>query len=382
MRSASSPAAIAHDFNNLLTAILGYSEVVASKVRHDPKLSGHVEQISRAGEAAAGLTRQLLAFSRRQMLQPDVLDLNGVLANVDTMLRRLIGEHIDLVIELAPDLRWVRADAGQLEQVIVNLAVNARDAMKVGGQLKLETRNIDLAAGNPVWPSAGRRDRAHRDRHRLRDRRRDAGARLRAVLHHEGAGQGHGSRVVDGLRHRHAERRCDRGRQHRRPGHDVPHRPARRGRGRGRGDDDRRPAGAARARRRRRSCWSRTSSSSARLAKLALEGAGYTVLAAASPEEALRAASGMKRIDLILTDVIMPMMNGRDLADRLVQRHPRAKVLFMSGYTDDMLLANGVAVRELAFIHKPFTPTSLVQRVREVLDSTAAEMVASSPRGA
>ncbi len=123
---------IAHDFNNLLTAILGYSEVVAAKVRHDQKLSSHVDQISRAGEAAAGLTRQLLAFSRRQMLQPAVLDLNSVLVNVDKMLRRLIGEHIDLVIALAPELRRVRADAGQLEQVIVNLAVNARDAMKVG----------------------------------------------------------------------------------------------------------------------------------------------------------------------------------------------------------------------------------------------------------
>jgi len=108
------------------------------------------------------------------------------------------------------------------------------------------------------------------------------------------------------------------------------------------------------------------------LAKLALESAGYTVRAAASPEEAIRAASEMPRVDLILTDVIMPLMNGRDLAEWLVQRHPDSKVLFMSGYTDDTLLAHGLAVRELAFIHKPFTPTTLVQRVREVLDSTPA----------
>ncbi len=114
------------------------------------------------------------------------------------------------------------------------------------------------------------------------------------------------------------------------------------------------------------------------LATLALEGAGYTVRAAASPEEAIRAASEMPRIDLIVTDVIMPLMNGRDLAEWLVERHPNGKVLFMSGYTDDTLLAHGVAVRDIAFIHKPFTPTTLVQRVREVLDSTPAGMVGVS----
>ena len=369
---------IAHDFNNLLTAILGYSEVVAGKVRHDQKLSSHVDQISRAGEAAAGLTRQLLAFSRRQMLQPAVLDLNSVLVNVDKMLRRLIGEHIDLVIALAPELRRVRADAGQLEQVIVNLAVNARDAMKVGGRLTLETRNLDLAPGNPYdlppgeaialivtdtgcGIDAATQARVFEPFFTTKEPGKGTGLGLSTVygiVTQSGGAIAIDSTVGQGTTFRIVLPAVDAGEYVAAATAAPP---------------------APRARAAETVLLVEDEQGVRALATLALERAGYTVRAAASPEEAIRAASEMPRIDLIVTDVIMPLMNGRDLAEWLVERHPNGKVLFMSGYTDDTLLAHGVAVRDIAFIHKPFTPTTLVQRVREVLDSTPAGLVGVAP---
>jgi PAS domain S-box-containing protein len=369
---------IAHDFNNLLTAILGYSEVVAESVQHDKTLRGHVDEISRAGEAAAGLTRQLPAFSRRQVLLPAVLDLNAVLANVDKMLRRLIGEHIELAIELAPDLRRVRADAGQLEQVIVNLAVNARDAMKLGGRLRLETGNIDLAAENPFGLPPGEAialvvtdtgcgiDAATQARvfepfFTTKEPGKGTGLSLSTV--YGIVTQSGGAITIDST--------VGRGTTFRIVLRAV-----------AAADTAAAPASAGSAPRARGAETVLLVEDEERvrpLTKLALEGAGYTVVAAASPEEALSAASGTRRIDLILTDVIMPGMNGRDLAERLVQRRLGVKVLFMSGYTDDTLLAHGVAVRELAFIQKPFTPMALVQRVRDLLDSTPAGMGTAPP---
>jgi signal transduction histidine kinase len=135
---------VAHDFNNILTIIIGNAELLSISLGKDNPLQGRVEEISKGGERAASLTRQLLAFSRRQMLEPQVLDLNGVIPNMDKMLRRLIGEDIDLKTVLAPELGRVEADPGQIEQVIMNLAVNARDAMPTGGKLTIETANVDL----------------------------------------------------------------------------------------------------------------------------------------------------------------------------------------------------------------------------------------------
>ncbi len=364
---------IAHDFNNLLTAILGYAEVVAAKVRNDAKLSSHVDQISRAGQAAAGLTRQLLAFSRRQVLQPIVLDVNDVLTNVDKMLRRLIGEHIDLAIVAAPDLRNVRADAGQLEQVIVNLAVNARDAMKAGGRLTIETQNIELEPGN-------RFDLAPGDAIALivtdNGCGMDAATQARVfepffTTKEPGKGTGLGLSTVYGIVAQSGgaiaiDSVVGQGTTFRivLPAVDAA---------------ERLPATTAavpspRARASETVLLVEDEPGVRALGKLALEEAGYTVLAAGTPEEAIRMAARSARLDLILTDVIMPLMNGRDLAEWLIERYPTAKVLFMSGYTDDTLLAHGVAVRELAFMHKPFTPTTLLHRVREVIDAPAARM--------
>jgi signal transduction histidine kinase len=136
---------IAHDFNNLLTVITGYSEVALSRLRHDDPLHMEIEEIKQAGNRAAALTSQLLAFSRRQVLQPKVLDLNMVLTNLEKLLHRLIGEDVNLVVSLAPSLGHIHVDPGQIEQVLMNLAVNARDAMPKGGRLVIETQNADFS---------------------------------------------------------------------------------------------------------------------------------------------------------------------------------------------------------------------------------------------
>jgi nitrogen-specific signal transduction histidine kinase/CheY-like chemotaxis protein len=365
---------IAHDFNNLLTAIIGYAEVVAAAVRHDRTLHGHVEEISRAGHAASGLTRQLLAFSRRQLLQPTVLDLNAVLANVDKMLRRLIGEHIDLVARRAPGLRCVRADAGQLEQVIVNLAVNARDAMREGGRLTLETLNVTLPPGNPFGLPPGEA---------IELRVSDTGCGMDAAVQAKifepffttkepGKGTGLGLSTVYGIVTQSGgaiavESAVGCGTTFRIVLPSV-------------ADAEAAAAPAAapvQARGTETVLLVEDEQGVRDLTRLALQQAGYTVLAASGPEEAIRLATAHeRRIDLILTDVVMPFMSGPALAEWLAARFPEAKVLYMSGYTDEALVPHGVPLEGVAFLHKPFTPTTLAQRVREVLD--AARPVAAA----
>ena len=211
---------IAHDFNNLLTAILSYCDLLLQEVRQGDPLRSDVEQIRQAGQRAAGLTRQLLAFSRRQVLQPKVLSLNSIVSDTDGMLRRLIGADITLDISYDPGLWYVLADPGQIEQVLVNLVVNARDAMPQGGRLAITTVNREL---HDRLARAAERDArgflrgAGGERHRRRHRPRQPCPHLRAVLHHQGARQGHGAGTLHGLRHRAAERwPRDRG-QRRRP---------------------------------------------------------------------------------------------------------------------------------------------------------------------
>ena len=185
---------VAHDFNNLLTIITGYSQLILNNLSSNDQNRHSVEQIMKAGERAAALTKQLLAFSRRQVLQPKVLDLNRLVTSLGAMLQRLIGEDVDLRLMLRPDLGRVSADPGQMEQVLMNLVVNARDAMPKGGILTVETANIDLDeryAGKPHRGQARTLYHAGGQRQRVRHGRGDQGPPVRAVLHHQGVRQGH-----------------------------------------------------------------------------------------------------------------------------------------------------------------------------------------------
>ena len=359
---------IAHDFNNLLTAILGYAEILSDSLGPNHPQRDKAEQIARAGRTAASLTRQLLAFSRRQVLQPAVLDLNGVVSNVDKMLRRLIGEHIDLVIKLAADLPRIRVDAGQLEQVLLNLAVNARDAMRDGGRLIIETSAVDLGTENDFDMPAGRC---------VMLRVRDTGCGMTpAVQAHlfepffttkaPGKGTGLGLSTVYGIV--------------KQSGGAISVETAP-----GKGAtfvvvlpiaavaDETAPAAAAAKAAAPRSetvLLVEDEEQVRALAALSLQRAGYKVLEAQHPEEALEIAGRHAGpIHLILTDVVMPGMNGRVMVERLVPRHPEARILFMSGYTDDALAPHGVAPGDVAFLHKPFTPKELAERVADVMDA-------------
>jgi PAS domain S-box-containing protein len=360
---------IAHDFNNLLTAILGYAEVLSDKLGAGHPQQREAEQIARAGRTAASLTRQLLAFSRRQVLQPAVLDLNGVVSNVEKMLRRLIGEHIDLIIRQGADLPRVRVDAGQLEQVLLNLAVNARDAMREGGRLTIETATLDLDDDNDYDLPPGRC---------VMLRVKDTGCGMTpAVQAHlfepffttkaPGKGTGLGLSTVYGIvKQSGGAITVDTA-----PGKGATFvivLPA------ATGEDQAAVAAAARpvVKRTETVLLVEDDAQVRRLAAIALERAGFTVLEAQHPEEAFDvAAHHHGPIHLILTDVVMPGMNGRAMVERLVGRYPDARILFMSGYTDDALAPLGVAAGDMAFLPKPFTPKQLAERVREVIDAPA-----------
>ncbi len=199
---------VAHDFNNILSIIMGHGELLLGAVGEDERARNGLEQIRRAADRAASLTQQLLAFSRKQVLQPKVLDLNEAVADVQKMLSRVIGEDIELVASLHPSLASVKADPGQVEQVLMNLAVNARDAMPHGGKLAMETSNVEVGAevARDLELAAGAIRHAEGDGFRAWDGCGDALAHLRAIFYDEADGQGHGAGVGDGVRNREAER--------------------------------------------------------------------------------------------------------------------------------------------------------------------------------
>ena len=364
---------IAHDFNNLLTVINGMSELVLTQVSHDNPVHADVQEILHAGERAATLTRQLLAFSRQQILAPRVLNLNTVVAGMESLLRRVLGEDIDLMVVPTPGVGRVKADPGQLEQVITNLAVNARDAMPQGGQLTIETRNVTLGGdearrhGVAVPPgsyvqlvvsdSGVGMDEATRARI------------FEPFFTTKGSGQGTGlglSTVYGIVKQSDGfiwvESELGRGTRFQICLPQV--------------------AEAAVTDRSGPTVVSRSGTETillvednAGLRKLAtrvLAPAGYTVLGAASGEEALRVLERQEGpVHLLLSDVVMPGMSGRDLAEQLAQTRPEMKVLFMSGYTDDTVVQHGVLNAQVAFLSKPFTAAALLRKVREVLDPQA-----------
>jgi PAS domain S-box-containing protein len=357
---------IAHDFNNLLTAIMGYAEVVLNLLRPDDPAREMVTQIVRSGERAASLTRQLLAFSRKQLIAPQALDVNAIVRESGKLLRRLLGEDIEFITALHPDLGAVYADPGQLQQVLVNLAINARDAMPAGGRLTITTARAELGEGHPGVPPGFYALLAVGD----------TGCGMTPEVQRyvfepffttKGVGKGTGlglatvyGIVKQGGGHIEVESEPGKGSLFRvyLPCADVPI-PA--------SDSVREPAPARRGT--ETVLLVEDEDAVRSLGGRALRGMGYTVLEAGHGVEALRVAEGHRGlIHLLATDVVMPHLSGRQLAERLLPLHPEMKVLYLSGYTDDAVVRHGVRQAEVHFLQKPFTSDTLAQTVREVLD--------------
>ena len=359
---------VAHDFNNLLTVITSYSHLLLEEMSPADPRRNDLEEIQRAATGAAGLTRQLLAFSRQQVLEPRVLNLNDVLSAAGKMLQRLIGEDVALQLTLAPDLSNVKADPGQIEQVIMNLAVNARDAMPDGGKLTIETANVDLdasyaaqhaavAAGSYVLVT-------------VTDTGSGIDEQTKARLFEpffttkeKGRGTGLGLATVYGI----VKQSNGHIWVYSEPGHGTSFKvylP--------RVGDAVAPsvaAGPLSGQGGTETILLAEDASGVRaVAQEILSRLGYTVLAASDGRTALQlSANRVGAIHLLVTDVIMPEMSGRQLADRLQQQRPELKVLFVSGYTDDAIVRHGMLEPGIAFLQKPFTPQTLARRVREVL---------------
>ncbi|MCC7265637.1 MAG: response regulator [Candidatus Latescibacteria bacterium] len=360
---------VAHDFNNLLTVIISSAELLSMRLPTDDPCSRFTAEILDAGDRAAALTRQLLAFSRKQVLAPEVLDLNDAIDDIAKMLRRLIGENILLTTLLSPDICRVKVDPGQLEQVIINLAVNARDAMPGGGRLIIETSDAQLDA-----TYCRTRPESRPGRYALLsliDTGVGMSAEVKARIFEPffttkgtGLGTGLGLATVFGIirqseGHIEVDSEVGAGTAFRiyLPASEAPAAT---------------PAAAAAQRDGRGSetiLLVEDEEPVRKLACLALEASGYQVLAAGNGREALDlAAAPNTRVDLLLTDVVMPELGGPELAARLQQLCPAIKVLYMSGYIGDTLLRHGFSTPSDSFLQKPFSPNSLVRKVRELLD--------------
>jgi PAS domain S-box-containing protein len=364
---------VAHDFNNLLTAILGYSNLILDDVAADHPLRHDLEEIRSAGERAASVTRQLLAFSRRQMLQPQIVDINGLIRQLEKLLRGLVSAQIEVVPRLAPDLVPVKADPGSIEQMLVSLAVNARDAMPHGGRLTIETANVTLSPaeseaigpmppGRYVMLAIGDTGEGM-----------DADTRARIfepffTTKEQGRGSGLGLATVYGMIKQNGgyiwvESEPGQGttfKLYLPPAESVmisrsPNRP---------GDLEKKQG------------WETVllvedEDAVRSLARAVLRRHGYTVLEARHGVDALRLAERHRDdIHLLLTDVVMPHMKGPELAERLASVRPKMKVLYMSGYVDRSAMPDFTSV---SFLPKPFTPETLARKVRLILDR-AAEM--------
>ena len=368
---------VAHDFNNILTAIGGYTDLLLADLPPDDHRRHDVEEIYQAAQRAAGLTQQLLAFSRRQVLQPKVIDLNALVPEIEKMLRRLIGEDILFATVLHPHLGNVRADPGQIEQVIVNLAVNARDAMPDGGRLTIETRNVELDAEYAVDHPTVKPGRyvvlAVTDSGIGMDE--ETKSRIFEPFFTtkvRGKGTGLGLATVYGIVQQTG-------------GHIWPYSEPGRGttmrvylpRVDAPADAIEHPSDAApdTLRGNETILVVEDEAPVRAVTRQLLERNGYTVLEAPDGAAALAlvdGAAGSRHIDLLLTDVIMPGMSGRELADKLKARRPNVRVLFMSGYTDDAVVRHGMLEPGLAYLEKPFRPPMLLKKVRGVLQSTAS----------
>jgi signal transduction histidine kinase len=372
---------VAHDFNNLMSAVVGFSDLVLASLEDDHPQRSYVEDIKRAGERASAMTKQLLAFSRKQVLEPRVLDLNTVVAEVRSLLQRLIGEDVELVSLLDPALQSITADPGQLEQVIMNLAVNARDAMPTGGTLTIETANVSLdadAAGHHMDIGPGEYVLLSvSDTGTGMD---DATAKLIFepffTTKEEGKGTGLGLATVFGIVKQSGgditvESAVGRGTRFRvlLPRTDaVP--------------VTRSPSVAPSATIPRGSetiLVVEDEELVRHLEREVLTRCGYTVLEASSPSIALEIVrTHGSTIDLLLTDIVMPEMSGYALAGTIAELRKGMRILYASGHSEEWIERHGPIMPAASFIAKPFTPLSLGRKVREVLDEPATGRCADS----
>jgi PAS domain S-box-containing protein len=362
---------VAHDFNNVLGVITGYSELLLRTLGEAHPGSKRVGEIQKAAQRAAGLTRQLLAFSRQQVLQPRVLDLNAVVAEVEKMLRRLIGEDIHLLATPGAGLGYIRADPGQIEQVLMNLAVNARDAMPKGGGLILETANVvldeayasahpEIRAGRFVMLSvtdtgegmdAATQARAFEPFFTTKSAGKGTGLGLATVF---GIVQQSGGSVsVDSELGVGTTCRIYFPRVEEAPSRPFPGAP-----------DAPPPRGTETV------LVVEDEETLREMIREILESAGYTVLESSDPDEALFKISTLDApVRLLLTDVVMPGLSGPELAQSVRIARPGIQVLFMSGYTDEAMGLHGVLGAGTNFIQKPFTPEGLLRKVRDAIDT-------------
>jgi len=362
---------VAHDFNNLLTVIIGESELMLASLAPNDPLRAQIEAIDSSAQRAADLTRQLLAFSRKQVLQPKVLDLNTIVTDLGKMLRRLIGEDVELINRLSSNLGRVKADPGQIEQIIVNLAINARDAMPRGGTLTIETNNTKLddqyASQHPEVRPGDQVMLAVSDTGTGMDR--EMQSRIFEpffTTKERGKGTGLGLATVYGVvkqseGHIWVYSEPGRGTTFKvyLPKVEEPAEVTRRSAGRSSSaggsetvlvvEDDDGVRGVVRQ---------------------VMSSAGYTVMECKNAEQALSMSGSYSgHIHLMVTDVIMPGASGRELAQKITALRPGIRVLYMSGYTDNAIVHHGVLDEGVAFIEKPFTPDRLLHKVREVLNT-------------
>ena len=360
---------VAHDFNNLLTAILGFCELLLVERPADDPGRPDIAEIKKAATRAAGLTKQLLAFSRKQIIEPTLLDLNAVVTELRSMLGRLIGEDVQVVLLLESTLGLVKADRGQVEQIIMNLAVNARDAMPRGGTLTIKTMNVVLDehsmqtrvpatpgpyvalivsdTGTGMTPEV--QARLFEPFFTTKERGEGTGlgmATVYGIVTRSGGSLGVKTEVGKGtiftvyFPTAHATE----------PVPDA-------------------PTLAPLPRTRTLTILVVDDEDGIReLAKRLLERLGYTVLVAATPDEALRRSDENPTIDILLTDVVMPGSSGPDLAARLIERRPGLRVIYMSGYAEHSIVQHGVLGPGVAFLSKPYTSETLVGKIRELLD--------------
>ena len=376
---------VAHDFNNLLTVITGFNELLQQRLEPASPLQEFAEQVAKAGEQAAMLTSQLLAFGRRQVLAPEVLDLNAIVADMERMLRRLIGEDIELTIALDPALRQVRADPGQMQQILLNLAVNARDAMPQGGTLTIATANVTLnrqysRAHAPLEPGdyvqLTVRDTGHGMDAETQGRIFEPFFTTKA----KGKGTGLGLATVYGIVKQSGgyiwvDSAPDQGTTF-----TLQFPPAV-----AEGAAPEAPAAAPSEARGTETILLVEDQDQLRsLLRSVLQAHGYTVLEAARGDEALALSKEHPGpIHLLVTDVVLPGMNGRELGLALSSARPELKQLFMSGYPGETLRRYGILEMEIDLLQKPFPAAALTQKVRQTLDAprSAARAQPAKERG-